>query len=228
MLCWPHLCPAICLLQGHSSLELALAAQLCAPSHYSMLAVGENLNWCSPNRYHSQVMEATAHSTQQWPFQKLPSSGVGSCECKEKAIWSKALEKFSAAFPEYLWALHRKWKCWKSREWPGSVCPVLVFNSFSAARSPLLFIWGISGIGTLSPGVLLRNRACFRPGVGHQLLSCLDHEESLLQAPAFTAGVPPPSGISSLPGWVLALISGDPLNPGFFFNLACTVCWTAL
>lgn len=53
--------------------------------------------------------------------------------------------------------------------------------------------------------VLLRNRACFRHGVGHQLLSCLDWEESLLQEPA---GFPPPSGICSLPGWALALISG--------------------
>lgn len=74
-----------------------------------------------------------------------------------------------------------------------------------------LFFWGISGIGARSPHwVLLRNKACFTHGFGHQLLFCLLLpwlQESLLQALAFTAGFPAPFGISLLPGCVLALIS---------------------
>lgn len=128
--------------------------------------------------------------------------------------WSKIQwEKFSLAFPECLWPLQRTWRCWKSREWPVVACPMLVFNSFSAAGRLFLFIWGISVLDALGPHwILLRNGAYFRHGVIHQLLfwliSCLGREESILQVLAFTTGFPAPSGISSLPGWVLALISG--------------------
>lgn len=77
-----------------------------------------------------------------------------------------------------------------------------------------MFISGTRETHSLSPlGVLLRNRTCFRHEVGHQLLfrlllSCLGREERLLQVLAFPAGFPAPSGISLLPGWVLAPISG--------------------
>ena len=149
------------------------------------------------------------------------------CECEWKASSGRQADIISwtteestvrdissqHSFPEYLWPLHRRWRCWKSREWHVVSCPELVFNSLSVSESLFLFIWGISGIGALSfHWVLLRSRACFRHGVGHHLLfclllSCLGLEESLLQALAFTAVFSAPSGISLLPGWVLALIS---------------------
>lgn len=154
-----------------------------------------------------------------------------------KAGWNRLLnhwsegpgEKFSSAFPEYLWPLHRRWRCWKSRERPGASSPVLVFNSFSAVGSLFLFIWGISGIGALRPHwVLLSNRACLR----HWGLS----PASLLSLPLLPWLGGKSFASASFHSWVSSSfwyffaawlgVGTDQRvasNPGFWFDVPCVV-----